>query len=46
MPYPQNVETALQVEDIIKTGGAVPATVGLINGEIVVGMLKLNYQAF
>ena len=26
MPYPQNVETALAVEDIIRANGAVPAT--------------------
>lgn len=38
MPYPQNVETALKVEEIIRNNGAVPATVGIINGKIKVGL--------
>jgi pseudouridine-5'-phosphate glycosidase len=38
MPYPKNVETALAVEDVIKKEGAVPATIGIIKGEIVVGL--------
>ena len=32
MPYPQNVETALNVEKIIREGGAVPATIAIIGG--------------
>ena len=32
MPYPQNVETALQVEKIIRENGAVPATIAIIGG--------------
>ncbi len=38
MPYPQNKETALQVEEIIRNNGAVPATIALINGKIKVGL--------
>lgn len=38
MPYPQNVETALKVEEIIRDNGAVPATVGIIEGKIKVGL--------
>ena len=34
MPYPQNVETALKVEEIIRSEGAMPATIGIINGEV------------
>ena len=30
MPYPQNVETALKVEQTIREGGAVPATMAMI----------------
>ena len=30
MPYPQNVETALAVESIIRENGAVPATIAII----------------
>ena len=32
MPYPQNVETALKVEQIIRDAGAVPATIAIIGG--------------
>ena len=38
MPYPQNVETALNVERIIRENGAVPATIGIIDGDCIAGM--------
>lgn len=34
MPYPQNVETARAVEDIVRRGGAVPATIAIMDGKI------------
>lgn len=37
MPYPQNVETALKVEAIIRENGAIPATIAIIGGKIKVG---------
>lgn len=37
MPYPKNVETALNVEKIIRDNGAIPATICIINGRITVG---------
>lgn len=40
MPYPKNVETALRVEQTIRNHGAIPATIGIIDGEPVVGMSK------
>lgn len=40
MPYPKNVETALQVEDIVRKNGAVPATIAIIKGKICVGVDK------
>jgi pseudouridine-5'-phosphate glycosidase/sugar/nucleoside kinase (ribokinase family) len=40
MPYPQNLETAIAVESIIRDNGAVPATIALINGRIKVGLAK------
>ena len=40
MPYPQNVETALAVEQIIRDSGAVPATVGIIGGKLTAGLSK------
>lgn len=38
MPYPQNVETAMKVESIIREHGCVPATVGIVDGVGVVGL--------
>ncbi|XOQ45055.1 MAG: Pseudouridine-5'-phosphate glycosidase (pseudoU degradation) [Clostridium sp.] len=40
MPYPQNVETALNVERIIRDNGAVPATVAVIGGRLRAGLTK------
>ena len=38
MPYPQNVETALNVEKIIRENGAVPATIAVIKGRLKAGL--------
>lgn len=38
MPYPKNVETALNVEKIIREQGAVPATIAILNGRLKVGL--------
>ena len=38
MPYPQNVETALNVERIIRENGAVPATIAIIGGRLKAGL--------
>ncbi len=38
MPYPQNVETAKRCEQIIRENGAIPATIGIINGVLKVGL--------
>ena len=40
MPYPQNVETALQVERIIRENGAVPATIAVLGGRLKAGLTK------
>lgn len=37
MPYPQNVETAMQVEKIVRDNGCVPATVAVIGGVLTIG---------
>ncbi|MBR1480353.1 MAG: pseudouridine-5'-phosphate glycosidase [Paludibacteraceae bacterium] len=37
MPYPQNVETALRVEQTIRDNGAVPATIAIIGGRLKAG---------
>lgn len=38
MPYPQNVKTARDVEQIIRENGAVPATIAILDGKIKVGL--------
>lgn len=38
MPYPQNVETALKVESIIRENGAVPATIAILGGRLKCGL--------
>ena len=38
MPYPQNKETALKVEEIIRACGAVPATIAIIGGRLKAGL--------
>ena len=46
MPYPQNVQTALQVEKIIRDNGAVPATIGIIDGTPIIGMTAEEVELF
>ena len=46
MPYPKNVECALQVENVIIENGAIPATIGIINGEPVIGMSHEEIELF
>jgi pseudouridylate synthase len=38
MPYPQNVQTALQVEAEVRAHGAVPATIAIVNGRLKAGL--------
>ena len=38
MPYPQNVQTAREVEQMIRDGGAVPATIAIMDGKIRIGL--------
>lgn len=40
MPYPKNVETALEAERIIRDRGAIPATIAILDGKIKVGLSK------
>ncbi|MDD4584952.1 MAG: pseudouridine-5'-phosphate glycosidase, partial [Bacilli bacterium] len=46
MPYPLNVETALEVEQKIRELGCVPATIGIIDGECVVGLSRQEIEEF
>ena len=38
LPFPQNVETALSLEEVVRQEGAVPATIGIIGGALRVGL--------
>src|SRR3977135_3874202 len=38
MPYPQNVQTAREVAQVIRDAGAVPATIAVIGGKIRIGL--------
>ena len=38
MPYPKNIETALEVEAVVRRNGAIPATIALLDGKMCVGL--------
>lgn len=38
MPYPHNLSTAKEVEAIVRAEGAIPATIGILEGSIHVGL--------
>lgn len=40
MPYPENVKTAEKCEEIIREGGAVPATIAILDGKLKIGLSK------
>ena len=44
MPYPQNLEMAGKVEAIVRAGGAVPATIAIMDGTFRVGLTPANLQ--
>jgi len=44
MPYPQNIETAFEVENIVRKNGAVPATIAIIKGKIKIGCTKYEIE--
>lgn len=46
MPYPRNVETATEVERIVRERGAVPATIAVIGGEIRIGLSAEEIEYF
>lgn len=45
MPYPQNVATALQVEQEVRNHGAVPATIAIVNGRLKAGLSAAEIEA-
>ncbi len=46
MPYPQNIETALAVEAIVRENGAIPATIAIIDGKCRVGLSHDQLESF
>ena len=46
MPYPQNVKTAREVEQIVRDNGAVPATIAIIDGKIKIGLSDEELEMF
>ena len=44
MPYPKNMETALQVEAVVRDEGAIPATIALMDGKIKVGLTEAEIK--
>ncbi len=46
MPYPQNVQTALEVERIVREHGAVPATIAVIGGRLKAGLTPEEIEYF
>ena len=47
MPYPKNLETAKQCEEVVRKNGCVPATIAILNGKLKVGLNaeELEYLA-
>ena len=44
MPYPQNVEMAKTVEQIIRDNGAVPATIAIMDGKYKIGLEEADLE--
>ncbi|MGI9262957.1 MAG: pseudouridine-5'-phosphate glycosidase [Woeseiaceae bacterium] len=44
MPYPRNVETALQVEETVRENGATPATIAILDGKLRVGLRQSEIE--
>lgn len=45
MPYPQNVETAREVEEIVRDNGAIPATIAIMDGKIKIGLTEEELES-
>ena len=46
MPYPENVKTALAVEEEVRKTGAIPVTIGIVDGKIKIGMTPEEIEEF
>lgn len=44
LPRPQNLETAFRLEEIVRNGGGVPATIAILNGQLCVGLTEAQIR--
>jgi pseudouridylate synthase len=44
MPYPKNVQTALEVEAVVRETGAIPATIAILGGKCCVGLTEQQIE--
>jgi len=44
LPYPRNIQTALRLEEIIREAGASPSTIGIIAGEVIIGLDRAQIE--
>jgi len=44
MPYPLNIQTAMEVETIVRENGAIPATIAILEGKLCVGLNKTQLE--
>jgi len=44
MPWPKNLDTALEVEDVVRRAGAVPATVAIVGGRLKAGLPRADLE--
>jgi pseudouridine-5'-phosphate glycosidase len=46
LPYPDNVATAIKIENAVRAGGSIPATIGIENGKFIIGMTEADIDRF
>jgi pseudouridine-5'-phosphate glycosidase len=46
MPFPDNLAVAREVEDVVRSNGAVPATIAILNGKICIGLEPMALERF
>jgi pseudouridine-5'-phosphate glycosidase len=44
LPHPQGLEAALELEEIVRAGGATPATIGILDGRVGVGLARAELE--
>lgn len=44
MPYPENLSTALEVESVVRSNGAVPATIAILSGKVHIGLDRADLE--